>query len=51
VIQAVAGHSVEDARLALQQQFRVVEPPVIEMTPAWWPLFPLLPGRITVMVQ
>jgi len=51
VILAVAGHSVEDARQALQQQFRVVGPPVIEMTPAWWPLFPLLPGRITVVVQ
>ncbi len=51
VIGAVAGRSVEVARQALAQQIQLVQAPVIEMTPTWWPVFPLLPGRIEVVVR
>jgi hypothetical protein len=51
VIRATAGQKVEQARQNLTHLPGLAEPPLVSLSPAWWPLMPLLPGRIQVEVR
>ena len=51
VIRATAGQGVEQARQNLARLPGLAEPPLISLSPAWWPVMPLLPGRIQVEVR
>ena len=42
----VRGHSPEAAARALQNGLELAGPPVIKLTPAWWPWLPLVPFRV-----
>jgi hypothetical protein len=51
VITAVAGKRIENGQMALAQMLNLMNPPIITVSPGWWPVVPLLPGRIEVVVQ
>ena len=51
VLRAAAGQGVEQARQNLAHIPGLAEPPLISLSPAWWPVLPLLPGRIQVELR
>lgn len=48
VAQLSAGRKPIDAALQLKKFLALAEPPVINITPGWWPWMPLIPFRITI---
>ncbi|MFM8319823.1 MAG: hypothetical protein ACKOC5_02825, partial [Chloroflexota bacterium] len=50
-IQSVLGAGLGQAGARLQHSLHLEEPPVISMQPAWWPVMPVLPFRITVTLN
>lgn len=51
LIRAIAGRPIEQAKAAISETLDVSEPPLIDTTPSWWPLIPILPGRIFVNIK
>jgi len=46
----VRGATPEDAVARLASRLPLAAPPVIKLTPSWWPWLPLIPFRIEVVV-
>jgi hypothetical protein len=51
IIRAAAGKGIEQARRSLSELPGLAGTPVITMAPGWWPILPLLPGRIQVEIK
>ncbi|MDO8971991.1 MAG: hypothetical protein Q7U74_14955, partial [Saprospiraceae bacterium] len=51
LIRAVAGKQVEEGQKNIAQMLNLISPPEITLSPSWWRVIPLLPGRIMVVVQ
>ncbi len=51
VLLLVQGQPMESAVARLEDSFKLTSPPVIKLTPGWWPWLPLLPFRMSVVIQ
>jgi hypothetical protein len=51
LIKLIAGQTPAAATKNLEGFPGLVSPPQITLTPAWWPVLPLLPARIEVDVR
>jgi hypothetical protein len=51
VLSLVQGRSTESALSLLEASFKLSFPPVIKVTPGWWPWLPLAPFRTDVVIQ
>lgn len=51
VISLVRGLSPAEAARVLQSELPLAKDPVIEPSPSWWPWLPLIPFRISVLMQ
>ena len=51
VTQLVLGYGVKKAQANLDKNLPLVTSPEIQLSPAWWPLVPLLPFRVEVVTQ
>jgi len=51
VVNSILGSSPEAAVQLLATTEQLRQPPVIEMSPAWWPWLPLLPIQIEVILE
>lgn len=51
VFSLIQGMPVESAAARLEESVSIEAPPAIRMTPRWWPWLPLVPFRMTVLIQ
>jgi hypothetical protein len=51
VVFLVQGRDVDSALARLNETFKFSSPPLIEITPNWWPRLPLAPFRIDVVIH
>jgi Baseplate J-like protein len=51
VLSLIQGRSMESALARLEESFTFESPPVIKVTPGWWPWLPLAPFRMDVVIQ
>jgi hypothetical protein len=51
VLSLVQGKSRESALVRLEESFKYASPPIIKVTPGWWPWLPLAPFRMDVVIQ
>jgi hypothetical protein len=51
VLSLVQGRRVESALARLNEAFEFSSPPMIKMSPGWWPWLPLAPFRMNVVIQ
>jgi hypothetical protein len=50
-VEAVRGHTIQDAQKILQSRLSLAQAPEIAMYPGWWGRLPFLPFRISVVKQ
>lgn len=51
IFSLIQGMPVESAAARLEESISLEAPPVIRMTPRWWPWLPLVPFRMTVLIK
>lgn len=51
VLLLVQSQPMESAMTRLNDSFNLTSQPIIKMTPRWWPWLPLLPFRMSVVIQ
>jgi hypothetical protein len=51
VTQLVLGYGVKKAQANLDENLPSATAPELQLSPAWWPLVPLLPFRVEVVTQ
>jgi hypothetical protein len=51
VLSLAQGRGMESALARLTETFAFSSPPIIKMSPGWWPWLPLAPFRMNVVIQ
>jgi hypothetical protein len=51
VMQMIQGLGPRNAQTHLEKNFPLASSPEIDLTPSWWPWVPIVPFRISVVMQ